>query len=75
MVHWEGFKLGVRGARRNSEPSHDKVWDGINILEGQGADRGLEGCAALRGAGNTAAHKLCDDETVTAGTTVTELPR
>ena len=52
----------------DSEPSHDKVWDGIARLEGQGASRGLEGLTALRGAGNTAAcMKSYDDEAVAAG--------
>jgi len=52
----------------DSEPSHDKVRDGIARLEGQGAGRGLEGPSALRGAGNTAAHtKLYDGDAVAAG--------
>ena len=62
-AHWEGCKLGVRGSRGNSEPSLGEVWEGIAILEGQGASRGLEGPIAFRGAGNTAAHtNLYDDE-------------
>lgn len=55
-AHWEGFKVGVKGDRRYSEPSHDKMWDGVTRLEGQGASRDLEEPAALRSAGNTAAH-------------------
>ena len=46
------------------------MWEGVTIIEGQGAGRGLEGPSALRGAGNTAAHtKLYDSEAVTAGAT------
>lgn len=45
-----------------------EVWDGIAILEAQGAGRGLEGYAALRGASNIAAYmKNCDDEAVNPG--------
>jgi len=25
-AHWEGFKLGLRGDREDSEPFHDKMW-------------------------------------------------
>ena len=54
----------------DSEPSHDEVWDGIVILEGQGTRRGLEGPSAFRGASNTAAHtKSYDDEAVIAWAT------
>ena len=67
--HWEGFKLGLKWDR-GSEPSHDKVWDGIARVEGQGASRDLEGPTTQSGAGNTAAHtKLYNDEAVTAGAT------
>ena len=64
----EDFKLGLKEDRRDSEPSYDKVLDGIAILEGHGASRGLEGPAALRDAGNAAAHtKPYDEEAVAAG--------
>lgn len=33
--HWEGFKLGLNRDGGDSEPSCDKVWDGIAVL-GQG---------------------------------------
>ena len=43
------------------------MWDGIDALEGQGDIMGPQP-AALRGAGNTAAHtKSYDDEAETAG--------
>ena len=66
--HWEGIKLGLKGDRGGSEPSHDKVWDGVAVLEGQGASRGLERPTSLRGAGNIAAcTKSSDDTAMTAG--------
>ena len=44
------------------------MWEGVTIIEGQGAGRGLEGPAALRGASSNAMHtELYDDETVIAG--------
>ena len=44
------------------------MWCGMAQLEGQGASKGLEERAALRGAGSTAAHtKSYDDEAVAAG--------
>jgi len=46
-AHWEGGKLGVRGSRGNSEPSLGEVWEGIAILNGQGASTGLEGPRCL----------------------------
>lgn len=53
--------------RGDSEPSHDKMWDGISRLEVQGCSRGLEGPTALRGAGDTAAHAdSYDDEAIAA---------
>lgn len=45
-AHWEGFKLCLKGVEGDSEPSHDKLWDGIARLEGQGVSRGLEGLGA-----------------------------
>lgn len=37
-THWEGFKPDVNGAGgRDREPFHGKVWEGISILERQGA--------------------------------------
>jgi len=52
----------------DNEPSHDKVCDGIAILEGQGANRVLEEHAVSKGAGNTAAHmKSYVNKAVTAG--------
>lgn len=46
------------------------MWEGVTIIEGQGAGRGLEGPAALRGASSNAMHtELYDDETVIAGAT------
>ena len=39
-VKQQMVKLGDEG---DSEPFHDKVWDGIARLEGQGASTGLEG--------------------------------
>lgn len=33
-AHGEGLKLSVKGDGADSEPPHDKVWEGINILEG-----------------------------------------
>ena len=41
-TNWEDFKLGLKGDEGGNEPSHGKVWDGIAILEGQGASRGLQ---------------------------------
>lgn len=68
-AHLEGFKLDLNRGERDSEPSHDKVCDDLAIVGGQGAGRGLEGPAVLRGAGNTAAYmQSCDDEAVTAET-------
>jgi len=50
--------------------SHDKVWDGIAMLKAQGASRGLESPAALKGTGNTVAYmQSSDDEAATAGAT------
>lgn len=68
-THLEGFKLDLKRGEGDSEPSHDKVCDDVAIVGGQGAGRGLEGPAVLRGAGNTAAYmQSCDDEAVTAET-------
>ena len=63
-----GLSTSSDGGQGDSETSHDEVWSGIAILEGQLASRGLEGPTALRAAGNTAAYtKSYDDEAVTAG--------
>lgn len=72
-THCEGFKLGLMGDRGDSEPSHDKVHDGLTRLEGQGASRGHKGPFASRGTANTAAcMKSYDDETVATGTVAAE---
>ena len=49
------MKLGMKGDRGDSDPSHGKAWEGVTMLERQGAGRGLEGPAALRGTSNSVA--------------------
>lgn len=36
-VLWQGFKLDLKGEGDDSEPTHNKAWDGITKLERQGA--------------------------------------
>ena len=52
----------MKGKGGKRDPAHDKLWDGIAGLQGQGASRGLQP-VILRCVGDTAAHlKSYDNE-------------